>query len=319
MNEYYRTETDFQEKLRQYASNIFKTYGRELVLRLEEYNLLQNKHNCIESSTAIGFVLEEFLVSKLEMFTHCAEDSEYVINRFGGATASESFDCFSIKDGIKFMVNVKAEKAGSNANNAIAAIEQLHRNYCKEEEELVKCFILFKVHYSIKDAYEDDENRRAKPRHIYIDDLSSYALESVDFSEEWRQDNRKWSVKEDGKKTQNNGRLQVSNKFREDHPVSEDQISFRNTCNQIDIIWHKNEECWMDNDRLFKLLGDNPSIEYVVTNYKGFFEEQKQYRVMLFGVDSISVEIDGEPGSATHFTVLEFSKAFKDNLWEIVS
>jgi hypothetical protein len=67
--------------LREYAFNIFRTYGRELVLRLEEYNLLQNKHNCIESSTAIGFVLEEFIVSKLEMYTHCAEE-EFIIDRF---------------------------------------------------------------------------------------------------------------------------------------------------------------------------------------------------------------------------------------------
>lgn len=319
MNEYLQIETDFQSKLREYAANIFKTYGRELVLRLEEYNLLQNKHNCIESSTAIGFVLEEFLVSKLEMYTHCDSDSEYVINRFSGATASESFDCFSVKDGIKFMVNVKAEKAGSNANNAIAAIEQLHRNYCKEEEAFEKCFILFKVHYSIKDAYEDDENRRAKPRHIYIDDLSSYALESVDFSEEWSQDNRNWSQKEDGKKTRNNGRLQVSKKFRKDHPVAEENISFRNTCNQIDIMWHKNEECWMDNVSLLKLLGDNPSVEYVFTNYKGFYEEQKRFKVMLYAEDSISVEREGEPESSVSYTVPEFSEAFKDNLWELVN
>ncbi len=36
-NIYYRKSLDFQEKLKQYAWNIFKTYGRELVMRLEEY------------------------------------------------------------------------------------------------------------------------------------------------------------------------------------------------------------------------------------------------------------------------------------------
>jgi hypothetical protein len=76
MNDYYRQILDFQVKLKEYAQNIFRAYGRELVLRLEEYNLLQNRHNCIESSTATGFVLEEFLVSKLEMYTH-SDESDY--------------------------------------------------------------------------------------------------------------------------------------------------------------------------------------------------------------------------------------------------
>lgn len=126
MNTFYLRTLDFQEKVKDYAANVFRTYGRELVLPLEDYNLLQNKHNCFESSTAIGFVLEEFLVSKLEMYTHCAT-SEFVINRFVGATSSESFDCYSIKDGTKFMVNVKAEKVGQQ-NNALAEIGQLHSN-----------------------------------------------------------------------------------------------------------------------------------------------------------------------------------------------
>ena len=239
MNPYYAKTLDFQEKLKKYASCIFRTYGRELVLRLEEYNLLQNKHNCIESSTAIGFVLEEFLVSKLEMYTHC-DDSEYIVDRFVGATASESFDCFSIKDGMKFMVNVKAEKAGQQ-NNALAAIGQLHRNYCLEEPEMEKSFVLFKVKYSIRDAYEDSEYRRAKPRHLYIDSLDSYCLEEVDLSKGHKQDNRSWSASAEGKNTRNNGRLQISKAFRESHQVPEDEISYQNTFNMLENLVRNNK------------------------------------------------------------------------------
>ena len=239
MNDFYNKTLDFQKKLIEYAGNIFKTYGRELVLRLEEYNLLQNKHNCIESSTAIGFVLEEFLVSKLEMYTHCAE-SDYVIDRFVGATASESFDCFSIKDDMKFMVNVKAEKAGQ-ANNALAAIGQLHRNYCLEEPDTEKSFILLKVKYSIKDAYEDSEYRRARPRSIYIEGLDSYCLEEVDLSKGHRQDNRSWSSAGAGKNTKNNGRLQISNAFRKSHKVPLEEISYRNTFDQLNRLVENNK------------------------------------------------------------------------------
>ena len=230
---------DFQIKLKEYAQNIFRVYGRELVLRLEEYNLLQNKHNCIESSTATGFVLEEFLVSKLEMYTHCFE-SDYAIDRFVGATASESFDCFSIKNGIKLMVNVKTEKVGS-ANNAVAAITQLHRNYCKEEPNTPKAFIILKVKYSVRDAYEDSEFRRAKPRHLYIEGLDSYCLEELDFSKGHTQDNRSWSDNTAGKSTRNNGRLSISSAWRQEHRLAEDQISYENTYRMIDSMYSGNQ------------------------------------------------------------------------------
>ncbi len=239
MNAYYQKSQHFQERLKEYACNIFKTYGRELVLRLEEYNLLQNKHNCIESSTAIGFVLEEFLVSKLEMYTHCCDAEEYRIDRFVGATASESYDCFSVKDGTKFMVNVKCEK-GRAANNAVAAIQQLHRNYCLEEPQQEKSFILLKVKYEIRDAYEDSEDRRAKPRHLYIKDIETYSLEEVDFSEGHRQDNRSWS--QAGAATRNNGRLQISSHFREEHKMPIEKISYKTTFAQLNALVANNKK-----------------------------------------------------------------------------
>ena len=235
MNEYYNRVLDFREELKNYASNIFKTYGRELVLRLEEYNLLQNKHNCIESSTAIGFVLEEFLVSKLEMYTHC-DESKYIIERFSGSTVSESYDCYCYSDNVKYLINVKAEKIGKS-NNGIAAIQQLQKNYCLEEPEQVKSFILFKIRYSIKDAYEDSEYRRAKPRHIYINELSSYCLEEVDLSEDHRQDNRRWSITAENR---NNGRLVISNRFRIEHKVPEEDISYNNTFNILNNMIRNN-------------------------------------------------------------------------------
>lgn len=238
MNQYYNNILEFQKEIRDYADCIFKTYGKELVLRLEEYNLLQNKHNCIESSTAIGFVLEEFVVSKLEMFTHCDDTTKYKIDRFVGATASESYDCFSVgKNGCKYMVNIKADKNGKS-NNSIAAITQLHRNYCLENPGQEKSFILFKILYSIGDATEDNEIKRAKPRHIHIDGIESYCLEEVDFSKEHKQDYRSWSNAKEN--TSNNGRLQISPAFREGHKVEKSKISYKNTFDMLNNLVNNN-------------------------------------------------------------------------------
>lgn len=239
MNNFYEASKVFQEAITQYAWSIFKTYGRELVLRLEEYNLLQNKNNCIESSTAIGFVLEEFIVSKLEMFTHCS-DEEYRIDRFSGATTQQCYDCFSIKDEIKFLVNIKAQKSGAQGNDAIAAISQLHQAYCLDNPRQQKSFIVFKVIYSIADAYEDTAYRRAKPRHIHIDDIKTYCIEEVDFSKGHQQDNRNW--KSGATSSRNNGRLKISDAFKRSHKVSEDQISYINTYHQIHSIVKKNND-----------------------------------------------------------------------------
>ncbi|WP_293965137.1 UpaP162 family type II restriction enzyme [uncultured Porphyromonas sp.] len=231
MNDYYARSIAFQKELIKYASSIFQTYGRELVLRLEEYNLLQNKNNCIESSTAIGFVLEEFIVSKLEMYTHCAEES-YRIDRFIGSTTSESYDCFAEQDNVRYLVNIKAEKSGVK-NNAIAAISQLHKNYCLEEPQMEKNYVVLKVRYSVKDAYEDSAYKRAKPRHLYIDGLESFCIEEIDFSNGHQQDNRSWS---ETKKTKNNGRLIVSQSFREKNRLPEEEISYQRTFQMLSDI-----------------------------------------------------------------------------------
>lgn len=232
-NLYYQKSKEFQQKLLEYATNIFKSYGRELVLRLEEYNLLQNKNNCIESSTAIGFILEEFIVSKLEMYTHC-DDDEYRIDRFIGATTTESYDCFSLSDGVKYMINIKAEKIGKQ-NNAIAALNQLYKNYCIEEPAQEKNYIVLKVKYNIRNAYEENEYKRAKPRHLYIENLETYCIEEIDFSKGHRQDNRSWSKT---KTTTNNGRLIVSPSFREEHSLPIEEISYDNTFQMLQQIIH---------------------------------------------------------------------------------
>lgn len=176
----------------------------------------------------------------LEMYTHSAP-SEYIVDRFAGATASESYDCYADDpgSGIKFLVNIKAEN-GSSANNAVAAIGQLHRNYCESEPEQQKSYIILKVKYTIRDAYEETDQRRAKPRHLYIEGLESFCIEEIDFRQGHKQDNRSWSSSPRGGSQRNNGRLVISKRFREDHRMPEDEISYSATWQMLDELYLNN-------------------------------------------------------------------------------
>ena len=248
MNTYYKSYCDFQEEIKEYVINIFGVYGKELVLRLEEYNLLHNEKNCIESSTAIGFILEEFLVSKLEMYTHSLK-KKCIVDRYDGPTTSNSYDCYSVFENIRFLINVKTEKETFSKrgkkivheNNAIAAIKNLHRNYCQEDPDVEKCYIILKVKYYVRDQQEDSVYSKAKPRHLYIDDIEIYCLEEVDMLNEHQQDNRSWSKAKDDNETVNNGRLKASKAFRESHQVPEDEISYQNTFNMLENLVKNNK------------------------------------------------------------------------------
>ena len=133
MNEYYNKLKTFQREVIKYTSEIFKVYGNELLLRLEEYNLLTNQYNCIETSTSIGFIIEEFIVSKLEIYTQQHNNNDnYKINRSAGSTTKASYDCFGFIDGIKIMINIKVDKGG---NNAISAIKMLYEDYVLNEPQ----------------------------------------------------------------------------------------------------------------------------------------------------------------------------------------
>lgn len=235
MNKYYKEILDFQETLKTYTNNIFKAYGKELILRLEEYNLLQNENNCIESSTAIGYILEEFIISKLEIYTNC-DKNKYTISRHSGATTNKSYDCSSLKKNIKFLINIKAEKVGVN-NNAVAAIGQLYNNYSIEEPNLTKAYIVFKIRYSIEGEYNNGLN--TKSRHIFIRDLKTYCLEEIDFNNKHMQDKRSWSS--NGSKTLNNGRLIISEHFRKHNKLAKESISYKNTKKLLEKIINRNE------------------------------------------------------------------------------
>lgn len=228
MSDYLGFIKSFQKKVEKYTQEIFKVYGNELQLKLEDFNLLENKNNCLESSTAFGYIIEEFLVSKLEIYTKLHNNTnDYKIVRSAGSTTNASYDCFCNSD-IFAMINIKAVK---ETNNAISAINILYNDYVKTNPNTEKCFLVLKVFYKI-----DTSNIDGK-RKIIIGDIKSFFLEEIDFSKTHTQDHRNWSENFNA----NSGRLQVSDKFRKEHRVLEKDISYQNTCNMLESIINRNK------------------------------------------------------------------------------
>ena len=219
------------------ANEIFQGSNNQLVFSLQGANLLKEKNNCIESSTAIGYAVEEYLVSKLVNYSGNLKNA-LSIQRSSSATTQDSFDCYFYENGIKFLVNIKAEKEGG-ANDAIAAIKQLREDYCDSDEQ--KSYIVLKAIYKIADA---NPLNNISDRCIEIIDVESgsYCLEEVNMAGEdgdFQQDNRNWKA---GSNNFNNGRLKASSSFRKKHKMNEDDISFERTRQILNEIYDYNEE-----------------------------------------------------------------------------
>lgn len=232
MNSYYESIKFVESKLIDYLSNIYKVYGNELLLKLEDYNLLSHKNNCIETSTATGFILEEFITSKLEIYTRGNSGKEEIrIKKITDrSTVKSSYDCFVEYNNILFLINVKVQKEGAE-NNAVAAINILHKDYVENNADKVKSYIVLKSHY----RYINSTNDKDKARKIGVGKIETYALEECDFSNGHKQDHRNWSVNFNSQ----SGRLQASNTWRKKHRLADDEISYELTKKFVDEMMKK--------------------------------------------------------------------------------
>ncbi len=184
--------------------------------------LSKKKNNCIETSTAIGYCLEEFIVSKLIDFTNSNNEEDICILRDNGSTQNISYDCYSFFRNEKFLINIKAEKG---TNNAISAIKQLYNDYVVVDKDIIKHFLVLKIHYDIRD------------RKIVIDDIDGYFIEEIDFSNGYCADKRNWS--DNYKKV--SARLEVSKSFYNlNRYIDDNLISYDKTYAQINNIFHGN-------------------------------------------------------------------------------
>lgn len=209
-----------QNKIQEYVATILKVYGNELLLLcLEDCNLLKNPRNCIESSTAPGFILEEFIISKLEVFTHDHDgEEEIVIKRNDKSTTASSYDCYVNFKNIKVLINHKAEKEGGE-NSAIAAINKLNGDYVISEPEQEKAFLVLKLKYKYIVSEKDNQ------RKFFISDINSFFLEEIDFSKGHKQDHRNWSKNFKS----SSGRLIIDESFKKQHNIKDEKMSYLNT------------------------------------------------------------------------------------------
>lgn len=208
-----------QNKIQEYIKTILKVYGNELLLLLEDCNLLQNPHNCIESSTAPGFILEEFIISKLEIFTQNHDgEKEIIIKRNDKSTTASSYDCYVDFKNIKILINHKAEKEGVK-NAGIAAINKLYRDYVFFEPKKEKAFLVLKLGYKYIVSKKDNQ------RKFFISNINSFYLEEIDFSQGHKQDYRNWS--KDFKSS--SGRLMVDESFKNQHQIEDKSMSYSKT------------------------------------------------------------------------------------------
>lgn len=226
MNAYYEKIKFVKSKVVSYLNEIFKVYGNELLLRLEEYNLLQNKYNCLESSTATGFIMEEFIVSKLETYSksHNNIDDIRIERIVNHGTQKTSYDCCVNYQNVFFMINVKVDKGN---NNAVSAINILHNDYVCKSPDKEKSFLVLKTKYTF------GESKETKERKIFVQGISVYALEEIDFTIGHKQDHRNWSEEFNPA----SGRLQVSKRFRELNTLSEEEISYNKTKQFIEKMY----------------------------------------------------------------------------------
>ena len=230
MSDYYKKIKTVKVQIEKYLKEIFKVYGNELRLRMEEYNLLTNPNNCIETSTATGFVMEEFVVAKLETYTreHDGHDEVKIQRIDGSSTANSSYDCYAVYKGIYIMINIKIQKEGA-ANNAVAAINILHNDYVCENTAREKAYLVLKVRYNFGLSHDGMQ------RKIKIMGVESYFLEELDFSKGHKQDYRNWSEDFNA----NSGRLQVSKSWKKMHLLDEADISHNRTKQFIEDIFNQ--------------------------------------------------------------------------------
>lgn len=224
---YYEKQNIVKREVEQYVKEIFKVYGDELILKLEDYNLLEDENNCIKTSTAIGFVIEEFIVNKLKIYSqnHKDEDMKVKIKRHTVGTVNSSYDCYCEFKNVFFMINVKVNRG---QNNAVAAINILHRDYVEENPNIEKSYMVLKINYEIGRSKIDYQNK------ILIKGIKSYFIEEIDFSSGHKQDNRNWS----SNFNKNSGRLQITNKFFKDNMIDEKERNYKNTRQQIEDIYN---------------------------------------------------------------------------------
>ncbi|WP_420704440.1 UpaP162 family type II restriction enzyme, partial [Metamycoplasma hyosynoviae] len=100
----------------------------------------------MKSSIPIGYLLEEYIVSKLENYFAASKRSSLIMIQNQNSTAHASYDFSILFENEIFLVNLKANKSN---NNAIAAINKIYDDYVLNNTNKSLHFLILKINYSI--------------------------------------------------------------------------------------------------------------------------------------------------------------------------
>ncbi|WBX36446.1 UpaP162 family type II restriction enzyme [Mycoplasma capricolum] len=226
MNNYYKIALELQDIVTEIIGVIFGSKKNELEIKVEDLNVLQRNNNSINSSTAIGYLIEEYVIVKLLNYFNSQQNKKEIKMNVKKVSNQNSYDFAIVYKNHLFYINLKTYQKN---NNAIAAIKKLYDDYVEYNGVFPLHFLIFKINYNIG-LSSDNENIK-----IIINSTESYFLEEINFSE-WHQDKRSWSEAVDF----NSGRLQVSNKFLKEHLLEIDNISYEKTKEQLALIYKLN-------------------------------------------------------------------------------
>ena len=187
--EYQKIAELFEKVVVEDISEIWKKHKSKIDMRLNDIPVCL-EGSAVNSSTAFGFLIEEFLVqqlSKEEYFT--SEDS----------TTNSAYDVkLKEDDKIELLVNLKVEK-DSSSNNGVCAGNILKNYYDKNDKP--------KLYLILKSKYKIDE----KNSNVLFIGIESLYLESFLTKEDLlKSDSRNWSNVFNAL----SGRIQIPNKTK---------------------------------------------------------------------------------------------------------
>ncbi|UUM25712.1 hypothetical protein NQV05_00965 [Mycoplasmopsis agalactiae] len=227
MNSYFGVAIELQSKLEEIINNIFEVTNNEISINVEDVNILQRDNNSINSSTAIGYILEEYLIRKIEQYFSLPDCNLKILMKQNNKANTSSYDFSLIYKEHLFYINLKANR---NVNDAIAAINRLYTDYVEYDGESPLHYLVFKTNYDIGKSTINSQNK------IIVKSTYSYFLEQIDFSRGWKQDHRSWSP---GGKL-NSGRLMVSKNFFNENQIEISKMSYEKTRNYLEEMFNKN-------------------------------------------------------------------------------
>ncbi|WP_235750746.1 hypothetical protein [Mycoplasmopsis agalactiae] len=104
MNSYFEVAVEFQCKLEAIINDIFETTNNEISVSVADINILQRDNNSINSSTAIGYLLEEYLIRKIEKYISSTNCHLKVLMKNNSKANTSSFDFSLAYKGICFIL-----------------------------------------------------------------------------------------------------------------------------------------------------------------------------------------------------------------------